>query len=102
MDDAGAKLGSDRDYRKETQSDEFGRSCSDPNLVPGAFIFSGTTANATYPSIAFSALVSATGDKQSVYASRWLNAEPAPQLAQGSKLILTRKEHGSAARSLCA
>ena len=33
MDDTGAKLGSDRDYRKETQSDEFGRSRSDPNLV---------------------------------------------------------------------
>ena len=39
MDDAGAKLGSDRDCRKEAQSDEFGRSCSDPNLVPGEFIF---------------------------------------------------------------
>ena len=41
MDDAGAKLGSDRDYRKETQSGEFGRSGSDPNLVAGAFIFFG-------------------------------------------------------------
>ena len=41
MDDAGAKLGSDRDYRKETQSDEFGRSGFDPNLAPGAFIFRG-------------------------------------------------------------
>jgi hypothetical protein len=39
MDDAGAKLGSERDYRKEAQSDEFGRSGSDPNLAPGAFIF---------------------------------------------------------------
>ena len=41
MDDAGAKWGSDRDYRKEAQSAEFGRSCSDPNLVSGAFIFLG-------------------------------------------------------------
>jgi hypothetical protein len=39
MGDTGAKLGSDRDYRKEAQSDEFGRSGSDPNLAPGAAIF---------------------------------------------------------------
>ena len=39
MDDTGAKWGSDRDYRKEAQSDEFGRSGSDPDLAPGAFIF---------------------------------------------------------------
>ena len=37
--DAGAKWGSDRDYRKEAQSDELGRSGSDPDLAPGAFIF---------------------------------------------------------------
>ena len=39
MDDTGAKWGSDRDYRKEAQSNEFGRSRSDPDLVPGATIF---------------------------------------------------------------
>ena len=37
--DAKPKWGSDRDYRKETQSDEFGRSCSDPDLGLGALIF---------------------------------------------------------------
>ena len=42
MDDTGAKSVSDRDYRKEAQSDEFGRSGSDPNLAPAAFIFWGT------------------------------------------------------------
>ena len=39
MDDTGAKWGSDRDYRKEAQSDEFGRSRSDPDLAPGAAVF---------------------------------------------------------------
>ena len=48
MDDTGAKLGSDRDYRKEAQSDEFGRSCSDPNLVPGACIFFGRMGRAGF------------------------------------------------------
>ena len=47
MDDAGAKLGSDRDYRKEARSDDFGRSGSDPNLAPGAFIFLGSVGGAT-------------------------------------------------------
>ena len=48
MGDAGAELGSDRDYRKETQSDDFGRSCLDHNLVPGVYFF-GSMANVTIP-----------------------------------------------------
>ena len=47
MDDTKAKWGSDRDYRKEAQSDEFGRSCSDPNLGSEAFIFLGSRSKAT-------------------------------------------------------
>ena len=65
MDDTGAKLGSDRDYRKEARRDEFGRSCSDPNLVSGAFIFWGAWV-VRLSAIAFSALVSATADEQSI------------------------------------
>ena len=42
MDDMGAKLESDRDYRKVTRSGEFGRSGSAPNLVPqGVHFFGG-------------------------------------------------------------
>ena len=37
--DTKPKLGSDRDYRKEAQSDEFGRSGSDSDLGLGAVIF---------------------------------------------------------------
>jgi hypothetical protein len=37
--DAKPKSGSDRDYRKAEQSDEFGRSGSDPDLGLGALIF---------------------------------------------------------------
>ena len=47
MDYTGAKWGSDRDYRKEAQSDECGRLCSDPNLAPGASIFLGSRSKAT-------------------------------------------------------
>ena len=41
MDDMGAKLESDRDYRKVTRSGEFGRSGSAPNLVPQDVHFFG-------------------------------------------------------------
>ena len=36
--DSKPKLGSDRDYRKETQSDEFGRSGSDPITICCSFL----------------------------------------------------------------